>query len=417
MKNVSIILLFAAIQLTAAAQGKKQSDIDSVCMLVKKFFNGKNASALYELTGKSFRAFLSDTAFRNVCTQNLFPLGEIGEIRFESYSSGVSKYKTKFNAVVLELLLGLDTAEKIEVFQFKPFSDGNTKKAERVLSTNPLISSMDKEVDSLVQPYITRQATKGLSIGVLKSGKKFYYGYGETAKGNNQIPDEHTIFEIGSISKTFTAALLADASMKGYVSLDDPISKYLPDTIPNLEYEGIPITLKTLANHSSGIPGIPSNLNVTDMANPFKDYDTNRLFSFYAHFKPVRKPGQQYEYSNLAVGTLGVILERIYNKKYESLIIEKICLPLNINETMQFIKKSDSSRFARGYNENGYYNSSWDFKAIAGAGAIRSTASDLLKYANANLGIAPDSLNKAIQLTHLVTFNKEIKVGLAWHII
>jgi len=264
---------------------------------------------------------------------------------------------------------------------------------------------------------MTRLAATGLSIGVLWSGRRFFYGYGETAKGSNQIPDENTIYEIGSISKTFTAVLLADAAISGKVSLDDPINKYLPDTIPNLEYDGIPIKLLTLSNHSSGIPGIPVNLNITDAKNPYKDYDNRRLFSFYVHFKPGRKPGEKYEYSNLAVGTLGVILERVYKENYESLLIERICLPLGMYDTRQFIRNNDSSRFAKGYDANGYYNPPWDFKAMAGAGAIRSTTSDLLKYANANLGDAPVLLGKAMLLTHQVTFSNGPKVGLAWHLI
>lgn len=191
----------------------------------------------------------------------------------------------------------------------------------------------------------------------------------------------------------------------------------MPDSIPNLEYNGTPITLKTLINHSSGLPSLPSNFNSTDITNPYRDYDNDKLFSFYKNFKAVRKPGEKYEYSNLAAGTLGVILERVYQKNYEALFVEKIYTPLGMKDTRQFIRKTDSLRFAKGYNEYGYYNSQWDFKALAGAGAIRSTAADLLKYAKANLGDAPASLNKAMQLTHIVTFIDGAKVGLAWHII
>jgi len=417
MKNLLFVTLLLGTQLSLSAQRNQQSACDSVCGLVKRYINEKNTNALYDLTGETFKGILSDSAFRSILEQNLFPLGEIRETTFESSSDGVSKYKTKFVSVVLELLLGLDRVGKIETFQFEPYTDGNTKKNITVLSSNHLISSLDKEIDSLVKPYMTRLAATGLSIGVLWSGRRFFYGYGETAKGSNQIPDENTIYEIGSISKTFTAVLLADAAISGKVSLDDPINKYLPDTIPNLEYDGIPIKLLTLSNHSSGIPGIPVNLNITDAKNPYKDYDNRRLFSFYVHFKPGRKPGEKYEYSNLAVGTLGVILERVYKENYESLLIERICLPLGMYDTRQFIRNNDSSRFAKGYDANGYYNPPWDFKAMAGAGAIRSTTSDLLKYANANLGDAPVLLGKAMLLTHQVTFSNGPKVGLAWHLI
>ena len=101
----------------------------------------------------------------------------------------------------------------------------------------------------------------GLSIGILKDGKTIFYDYGETAKGNAQLPDQNTIFEIGSISKTFTAILLADAVNSGKIKLDDPVSKYLPDSIPKLQYNNVPITIASLSNHSSGIPRMPNNMS------------------------------------------------------------------------------------------------------------------------------------------------------------
>ncbi|HEY6976594.1 MAG TPA: serine hydrolase domain-containing protein [Chitinophagaceae bacterium] len=418
MKKIYFILLGTCITSFLFGQSSQQQKIDSICVLIKKYFNEKNSSRIYELGGEVFRNALSADSFKTICDNNLFPLGEMKETVFENYGNGVSKYKAMFGSINLSLLLGLDKNDKLEVFFFKPYVDENAKKNDKVPSTNTLSTPLDKEVDSAVQPYISMQATAGLSIGILKDGKTIFYGYGETAKGNKQIPDEHTIFEIGSISKTFTATLLADAVNDGNVKLDDPVNKYLPDSIPQLQYEGIAITLKTLSNHSSGLPRMPSNFHSPNNNNPYKDYDNNDLYSFYKNFKPSRKPGERYEYSNLAVGTLGVILEKVYNENFETLLVEKICRPLGMNDTKEFLRTDDSARFAKGYNEDGIYNSQWDFKALAAAGAIRSTVADLLKYANANLGVAPQKLNAAIQLTHNITFAEgETKVGLAWHYI
>lgn len=418
MKFLFALLVILSISNLLPAQNNQQQKIDSVCQLVKKYFNGKNAEQLYALGGESFKNALSADAFKTVCQNNLFPLGEIKETVFENYENGLSKYKAVFGSMNLSLLLSLDKNNKLEVFFFKPYVNESAKKNYKIPSTNKLITALDKEVDSAVQPYITLQATAGLSIEILKDGKNFYYGYGETAKGNKQIPDEHTIFEIGSLSKTFTSVLLAEAVDDAKVKLDDPINKYLPDSIPPLQYQGIPVTLKTLSNHSSGLPGMPSNFYSSDNSNPYKDYDNKNLYSFLKHFKPTRKPEEQYEYSNLAAGTLGVILENVYHKNYETLFIDKICKPLGMNDTKEFLPRDDSAHFAKGYNEDGMYNSPWDFKALAPAGSIRSTAADLLKYAKANLGDAQPDLNKAIQLTHEITFTDgETKVGLAWHYI
>ena len=309
----------------------------------------------------------------SVCNNNLFPLGEIKELRFEKETNGIYKYKSTFNTMNLSLFIGLDKSDKIETFLFKPYVDEKAKKSQKAASSNPLVSRLDKEVDTAAQSYISLLPTTGLSIGILVNGKTYHYGYGETAKGNGQLPDEHSIYEIGSISKTFTATLLADAVEKGKVKLDDPVSKYFPDSIPALVYQGVPVTLKTLSNHSSGIPRMPNNFHSADNNNPYKDYSDQDLYSFYKTFKMDRKPGAQYEYSNLAAATLGVILEKVYKKSYQDLIVEIICDPLGMDETREFIRKNDSIRFVKGYNEEGKYNSQWDFDAMAPAGSIRST--------------------------------------------
>ena len=418
MKKIVFIFFSSCCVILLHAQDAQLHRIDSVCVLVKKYFNEKKPDELYNLGGTDFKSALSADAFRNICNTNLFPLGEIKETTLENFDGIVCKYKAAFNSVSLTLLLSLDKYDKIQVFFFKPYADEKAKKNYKVPSTNSLSSGLDKKVDSAVTPYISLQAPAGLSIGILKDGKTIFYGYGETARGNKELPNEHTLFEIGSLSKTFTAVLLAKTVADGKAKLDDPVNKYLPDSIPLLGYDGIPVTLKTLSNHSSGLPRMPSNFQSKDLNNPYKDYHIDDLFSFYKHFMALRKAGEKYEYSNLAVGTLGVILERIYDKTYEKLFTEYICQPLGMNETREFLQKSDSLRFAKGYTEDGTYASQWDFDALAAAGAIRSTTSDLLRYAKANLGDAPPSLYKAIQLTHSITFSEgQTKVGLGWHII
>jgi CubicO group peptidase (beta-lactamase class C family) len=111
-------------------------------------------------------------------------------------------------------------------------------------------------------------------------------------------------------------------------------------------------------------------------------------------------------------------MERVYHENYEKLFTDIICKPLEMNETREFLRKEDSSKFAKGYNEDGIYNPPWDFDALQAAGSIRSTTYDLLKYADANLGNAPKKLLSAIQLTHDTTFTAdEVKIGLGWHYI
>jgi len=398
------------------AQTGPQQKTDSVCALVRQYFNAKDVDNLYALTGEAFKKQLPPATFKQVCNNNLFPLGQMKEANFEKTTNGVSKYKAVFAGINLNLLLSLDKDDKIETFLLQPYTDDNAKKAVKPGFTNPLVTPLDKEVDNLLQPFINQPNTVGVSIAVFKDGKTYYYGYGETAKGNAQVPTQATIFEIGSISKTFTATLLADAINKGKIKLDDPVNKYLPDSVPPIVYAGVPVTIQSMMNHSSGIPRMPNNFGSNE-TDPYIDYDDSKLFSFYKNFKPTRKAGDKYEYSNLAVGTVGVILEHINKTTYEKLLIKTICEPLAMHDTREYLRPADSARFAKGY-DNGQYAAPWNFKAFMGAGGIRSTAQDMLVYAQAQLGASQASLDKDIQLTHTPTFKTpEATVGLAWHII
>jgi len=372
------------------------------------------------LGGEAFHKELPPDKFREVSEKNLFPLGSISEYTLEKYADGLSKYKAVFPVGPLTVLMSLDQKDKIQTYLFQQYQPELPEKDGKIAGNNPMRTALDSLVDQAAQVYLKQGPTVGLSIGVLKDGKTTFYGYGETAKGNAQLPDQNTIFEIGSISKTFTAILLADAVNSGKIKLDDPVSKYLPDSIPKLQFNNIPVTIASLSNHSSGIPRMPDNMrpDLDTDSNPYAKYDDKRLYSFYKHYTLTRKVGDDYEYSNLAVGTLGVILEKINGKPYEKLLVEKICDPLDMHDTREYIRTGDSTRFAKGYTESGKYNPPWDFKALMAAGGIRSTAKDMLKYAAANLGVAPPALKKDILLTHNITFTKNSqKVALGWHYI
>jgi CubicO group peptidase (beta-lactamase class C family) len=260
----------------------------------------------------------------------------------------------------------------------------------------------------------------GLSIGIYRDGKAWFYGYGETMKGNGIIPNPGTLFEIGSITKTFTATMLAIAVGEGKLKLDDPVNKYLPDSIPSLQYNGKIATIRTLSNHTSGIPRMPGNFQQTVANNkdPYAGYSTRDLYSFLHQLKLSREPGTVFEYSNAAAGLLGTILQKIYGKSYEELLFSDIAKPLGMNDTRVNIRPADSAHFAGGYDDNGVYNGPWNLSAaFAGAGAIRSTATDMLKYAAAEIGApgVPVPLETAMQLTHAITFQDgHTRIGLGW---
>lgn len=418
MKKLIPLIAILTMQASCFSQSNQQQKLDSVVVLVKQYFKAKDAEGLYSLTGEDFKKQLTLAAFKQVGENNLFPLGEMKDAVYEKQVNGVSKYKAVFAAVSLNMLISLDDKDKIKVFLFQPYKDDNARKNTMPPFTNPLQTGLDKEVDSLLRPFILQPNTVGVSIAVLIGDKKYYYNYGEVEKGSGIVPKQSTIYEIGSISKTFTAILLADAVSKGKVKLDDPVNKYLPDSVPAITYNGTPVTILSMINHSSGIPRMPGNFDIDAAFNdPYRNYDNKKLYSFYKSFKPTRKAGDEYEYSNLAVGTIGMILENVNGTNYENLLFKTICGPLGMHDTREYLRAQDSARFAKGY-DNGQYAAPWNFKAFMGAGGIRSTAEDMLLYAQAQLGTATSPLNNDIQITHKPTFTKgATTVAMGWHII
>lgn len=289
----------------------------------------------------------------------------------------------------------------------------------QVHSDNPLRTPLDKLTDSVTQAAFARGECVGVSIGVIRNGQTHIYNYGETVKGNKTLPDARTVYEIGSITKTFTATLLALQVSRGRIGLNDPLVKYLPDTVPAPAFEGTPVTMAMLSNHSSGLPRLPYNFNnsTTVRDNPYSTYSNDWLFQFMKRYAMERKPGERYEYSNLGAGLLGVLLARFAHTTYEQLLEREITRPLQLQDTKVNGSSSMKSRLAQGYTGTGQEQGPWDFLEMAGLGGIRSTLHDMLIYARANMSTAPTLLEKAIALTHQPTFTGgQQTVGLGWHI-
>jgi CubicO group peptidase (beta-lactamase class C family) len=377
----------------------------------------RRADQIYAMGNKAYKSTISQKELENN-GKGIYILGKIKKSSFISSKKGMNKYKLAFEAGNIELSFSLDKNNKLKKLSFLPFKPIVTKKAVLVPSSNPLKSKLDKEVDILARLYIQNSNTAGLSIGVLKDGQTYTYGYGVTQKKNGVLPDANTIFEIGSVSKTFTAQLLAYYVNAGKISLTGPITKYLPDSVAvNPELQKIKII--NLSNHTSGLVRLPENIlsKNMDAVNPYQNYTTQLLFSHLKTSKPASVPGEVYSYSNMGAGLLGVISERISGKTYEQLVKEIIADPLKMNSTFQHLTPEFARRFTKVYNNEGNEVKAWDFDAFVGAGGLRSTVSDLLIYAKNNIYSEQPDLAKAFELTQQVTFSKAIMVGLGWHII
>jgi CubicO group peptidase (beta-lactamase class C family) len=239
----------------------------------------------------------------------------------------------------------------------------------------------DDEIRALIDARNAPRSGQGIVVGVLDPGGERFVAGGSGAGAGF---DRDTLFEIGSITKVFTALILADMVNKGEVSLDDSAAKYLPPghTMPE---RGRPITLRDLSQHRSGLPRMPANMPFGDLENPFADYDETLLLAFLDGAELQRDVGAEWEYSNLGVGLLGYLLARAAGSDYETLLRERITGPLHMDHTVIAVPPAAAAHLAPPLDAYLRPTKPWDLSVLKGAGAIRSSAADMLKFAAATL--------------------------------
>ncbi len=273
------------------------------------------------------------------------------------------------------------------------------------------------EVGQHVTQRVESGRSIGLVVGVLDASGVEYFGRGRSWAGGPPV-DENTLFEIGSITKVFTAAVLADMVQKGQVALEEPVGKLLPPSARVPSRGGREITLVDLATHRSGLPRLPDGFDPNDMQNPYADYSEAKLLAFLAKHELGRDIGSRYEYSNLGVGLLGYALARRAGVSYEALVIERIARPLGMADTRIELTPGQLPRLARGH-AGGREVASWDFDALAGAGALRSTARDLLRFVAANLGLVqgdPVPALASMRSAKWETGVTDLSIAFGWHV-
>jgi serine-type D-Ala-D-Ala carboxypeptidase/endopeptidase len=288
----------------------------------------------------------------------------------------------------------------------------------RLLYTSPA-SALDlaDKITPLADPLVDDGQVVGLVVGVFRNGESQFLAYGETAKGSGEKPTEKTVYEIGSATKAITGVLLADMVRRGELKLDAPLQSLLPADVKLDVFDGKPITLEHVATHSSGLPRLPDNLKPADPTNPYADFTPEQMYEFLRKHKLSRAPGK-YEYSNLAMGLLGHELARSRKLTYEELFLQRIARPLKMSDTRIALDADQSRRLAKPYNAALEPEKNWDIPTLAGAGGIRSTAADMLKFVEANLADDEKPLTQSIRLSHEKRFGPESgpAVALGWHI-
>lgn len=280
-------------------------------------------------------------------------------------------------------------------------------------------SPVDADIHRILADRIDSQRLGvGIVVGIVDPSGRRVVSHGTVDTTSKRPVNGDTLFEIGSATKVFTSLLLADAVARGEVALTDPVAKYLPESVKVPARGGKQITLQDLATHTSGLPRLPLNFAPKDPANPYVDYTEAMLYEFLSGYELARDIGAQYEYSNLGAGLLGHVLARRAGMTFDQLIEKRITGPLGMKSTFIAIPSKEKARLAAGHDAELKPAANWDLTTLAGAGALRSSANDLLTFLAANLGLEKSPL--AAPMTSMLAVRRPAgaagEIALGWHI-
>jgi D-alanyl-D-alanine-carboxypeptidase/D-alanyl-D-alanine-endopeptidase len=275
----------------------------------------------------------------------------------------------------------------------------------------------------LLTPLLEQHKLNQVVIGVINPlGQREIESFGERPAELERL-DGKTIFEIGSITKVFTDLLLADAVQRGDLKLDDPVRQLLPTGTPMPKRGDQEITLEELATHTSGLPRIPMNLTgklVFDpklQKDPYSQFDETQLYASLEKLKLPQEAKPKVAYSNLGVGLLGFAFSKKFGKPYEALLKERILLPCSMHDTKIVLKAEEAKRLLPGHDPAGKPCQNWTFQdTTAGAGALRSTAEDMLTFLEYQMGRKQNGLSEAMLISQqpLRDAGEGGKIGLGW---
>jgi len=261
------------------------------------------------------------------------------------------------------------------------------------LATVASAASISDRVRKHLRDRVAVGESPGIIIGVAdRQGQIFASAGAPRLHAQGRPLDEKTVFEIGSITKTFTALLLQMAVDGGMVRMNDQLKKQLSPVL-DLGAQVGGISLLQLATHCSGLPRMPDNFRPANPKNPYADYSQDQFFDW---LRKVNLGEPHFSYSNAGMGLLGQLLEIRSGSKFESLMRTWIAVPLGLNDTVVSLSAEQRRRSATPYSE-GTALPMWDIPTLAGAGALRSTASDVLRWSSLHAGIIDSPLRSAME--------------------
>jgi CubicO group peptidase (beta-lactamase class C family) len=312
-------------------------------------------------------------------------------------------YKTKFEKAVLAVNISLDDQNQINGLFIESYE--NPKEID-----NKTVNALSKYPQEIAEIIFSKSNdfpnNTQLSIAVIENGRTNYYGIIKLNDTIKPAENQKKIFEIGSITKVFTSTILASFVERKKIKLTDEINAYYPFTFK----DNIKINFECLANHTSGLPRLPENLDLSNELNPYKDYGKIEIEEYLKNL--LKLENKTYSYSNLGTGLLGYTLGLSQKTSFQNLLQKEIFDKYKMKNSFTSSQNLGNS-LIKGLNKKGEMVSNWDFDVLCGAGGILSTTEDLAMFAKAQF----NPKNKALELTRKTTFEIKgnTKIGLGWH--
>lgn len=315
-------------------------------------------------------------------------------------------YKVKFERITLKITIKLDEENKFIRLLIKPYEEepGDLNKTVNALTYPTEIA------EAIFSKTYDFPNNTQLSIAVIENDETKYYGIIKENDTLKTIENQDKVFEIGSITKVFTSTLLSTLVTNKKLKLSDNINTYYPFIFKN----DIQLSFESLANHTSGLPRLPDNFDLSNTSNPYQMYGKSEIEDYLKNYLLLNDNLNTYSYSNLGAGLLGYTLGLSQKTSFQDLlqneIFDKYGMKNSYTNSINI-----SNNLVEGLDVNGNVVSNWDFDALSGGGAILSTTEDLAKFAIAQF----DPKNEELVLTRIPTFtvNEEMKIGLGWHIL
>lgn len=401
------IFLFLALSFVVNLSFSQSVKYIEVFQNFKENYNSTNFEKIFNDFSEEMKTALPLENTRLFFVGLKFQAGNIKEESFLRIENGsYAVYKTIFEKTILTVNISIDDQNKINGLYLKPFVEEGISTILNGLTNYPT------EIAKSIYDHSKDLPNKSqLSIAIIHNGGVNYYGVTIENDTLKPIENQDKIFEIGSITKVFTASVLTSLVIDNKIKLNDFVNTYY-----SYPFKGdFEVDFLSLANHTSGLPRLPSNLDLTNTTNPYMSYGDMELDEYLSNLMNIDSGAVlKYMYSNLGAGLLGHTLGLSQEKSFNELLQDRIFNKYEMNNSFTSLNGIED-KIIKGLDEDGKPVSNWEFDVLFGGGGILSTTEDLVKFANAHF----NTNNKELELTRKPTFDidENMKIGLGWHIL